>query len=224
MVASHAVDSHNNPIHILLRSRNRTSDRPGSVVEFGSDRVAHDATADRTWPSNSMVRSVGMRVQWDGQLTCARARREGDVVGEELAILHHKVGVGGRVIKVPVHDGAQDARVGERVARDRDARGRLAVRVVGRQEARETCVRLAPARVLQVVAAAVRVTKGEAGVADDQLILLAARDRVARLAGVQVDARQQLHWLRARGLELIQLAIGVRGAVALVPHVRSGRC
>lgn len=132
-------------------------------------------------------------------LTCSGARREGNVVGEKLAILHDEMRIGGRIVEIPMNDGRQNARIWQGVAGDGDTRRRLAVRVVGRQQASETGVRLAPGWVLQVVAAAVRVPVGKVGVALDHLVLFAARHRVSRLARVQIDARQQL--VRVRTLE-----------------------
>jgi len=125
-------------------------------------------------------------------LTCPRAWRERNVVGEELPILHDEVRVSGRIIEIPVHDGRQDARVRQGMSRHRDPGRRLAVRVVRREEARKAGVCLAPGWVLQVVAAAVRVPVGKVWVADDHLVLLAARNCVPRLARVEVDPGQQL--------------------------------
>lgn len=120
-------------------------------------------------------------------------------MSKELAVLHDEMRVGRRVIEITVHDRREDARVGQGVARDGDARRSLAVRVVGREEPRKASVRLAPGGLLQVVTAPVRVAIGEIRVAHNHLVLLAARHRVPRLGQVQVDPRQQL--IRVRTLE-----------------------
>lgn len=95
---------------------------------------------------------------------------------------------------------------------DRDPGRRLAVGVVRRKQPLETGVRLAPSRMLEVVAAAVGVPVREVWVANDHLVLLAAGDCVARLARVEVDARQQLR--RVRLLE------DLRGARVQLVHFR----
>lgn len=113
-------------------------------------------------------------------------------MGEKLAVLHDKVRIGGRIVEVAMHYGREDARIWQRVARDGDSRRRLAVRVVGRQEARETGVRLAPGGMLEVVAAAICVPVGEVRVALDGLVLFAARHRMPGLARVQIDPSEEL--------------------------------
>lgn len=91
------------------------------------------------------------------QHTCPRAGREGDVVREELSILHHHVSVGGRVVEVTMDHLREHSRVGQRVTGDRHAGRRLSIGVGGRQQTLEARERLAPVGIAQIVAATVGV-------------------------------------------------------------------
>lgn len=66
-------------------------------------------------------------------LTRSGTGREGDIVGEKLAILHNKMGVGCRIVEIPVHNCGENSRIWKRMAGDRDSGRRLAIGVIGRK-------------------------------------------------------------------------------------------
>ena len=128
---------------------------------------------------------------------------------KELAILHDEMRVGGRIVEVPMDNCRENARIWQWVACDRDPGRSLAVRIVWREEARETGVCLAPGWLFQIVATTVCVSVWEVWVAHNHLVLLATGHCVSGLAGVQIDAGQQLVGVRTlEGTGRVQLGAG----------------
>lgn len=114
------------------------------------------------------------------------------------------MGVSRWIIEISVNDCGKNSGIWQRVTGDRNSGRRLAVGIIGRQQACKASVRLAPSWMLEIVAAAVRVPIREIRVANYHLVLFAPGNCVPRFARMQIDAAEQLNWLRAGSFERLQ--------------------